>query len=500
MKDDPVIQATAAKQGPPRSPESPPAGVPHVPVDHGPLATRRRGRILRRVLATFDALSLLVAAGLAYWLGDTFDIGLAYWTLVFLPVWILILKLSGLYDLDHRRIRHSTVDEIPRLVSAITIGGAALGGFLALTPATPLQSRQVAIVCVAALGATFLARASIRGLWRRVTGREVAILLGCGPLAATVARRLKIHPESTIDLVGYIADLEHGRDAPALYDRTLRLGAAEDLVRLVPKHGIERVVVADEQLTEDRLRGLIDDCKAQGLSLTVVPQHSGLLGPGVELNRIGEFPLLDFGFGDAPRSTLMLKRAMDLTISFVALIALSPLLLLLAALIKVDSRGPVLFRQVRVGQGERRFSMLKFRTMVADACEQVPELVDLLALPEPAFKLRNDPRRTRIGATLRRYSLDELPQLLNVLKGEMSLVGPRPEEEAVVNLYTDAQRIRLTVKPGMTGPMQVYGRAELSFEERLALERDYIDSISIAGDLAILFRTPAAIMRGDGAY
>ena len=144
--------------------------------------------------------------------------------------------------------------------------------------------------------------------------------------------------------------------------------------------------------------------------------------------------------------------------------------------------------------------MLKFRTMVADAEERLGELVDLEKLEEPAFKIADDPRVTRAGRILRRFSLDELPQLVNVLRGDMSLVGPRPEEEAVVALYDERQRVRLAVKPGLTGPMQVYGRGDLTFEERLAMERDYLDNLSVAGDLAILLRTPRAIVRGEGAY
>ena len=144
--------------------------------------------------------------------------------------------------------------------------------------------------------------------------------------------------------------------------------------------------------------------------------------------------------------------------------------------------------------------MLKFRTMVVDAEERLGELVDLTKLDQPAFKIPDDPRVTRSGRILRRYSLDELPQLINVLRGDMSLVGPRPEEESVVALYDERQRGRLAIKPGMTGPMQVYGRSDLTFEERLAMERDYLDNLSLTGDLAILLRTPGAIIRGDGAH
>ena len=179
---------------------------------------------------------------------------------------------------------------------------------------------------------------------------------------------------------------------------------------------------------------------------------------------------------------------------------LSPLLALISLYILLDSGRPVLFRQRRAGKEGKPFTMLKFRTMVADAEKRLGELVDLEKLDEPAFKIQNDPRITRAGRLLRRTSLDELPQFFNVLAGDMSLVGPRPEEEAVVALYDERQRIRLAVKPGLTGPMQVYGRGDLTFEERLAMERDYLDNLSVTGDLAILLRTPRAIVRGDGAY
>jgi lipopolysaccharide/colanic/teichoic acid biosynthesis glycosyltransferase len=174
-------------------------------------------------------------------------------------------------------------------------------------------------------------------------------------------------------------------------------------------------------------------------------------------------------------------------------------LLAIALFILLDSGRPVLFRQKRIGKDGEPFTIVKFRTMVIDAEEQLGSLVDLGGLEQPAFKIRDDPRVTRAGRLLRRSSLDELPQLVNVLRGEMSLVGPRPEEEAVVALYDERQRIRLAVKPGITGPMQVYGRSDLTFEERLALERDYLDNLSITGDLAILLRTPGAIVRGEGA-
>jgi lipopolysaccharide/colanic/teichoic acid biosynthesis glycosyltransferase len=160
----------------------------------------------------------------------------------------------------------------------------------------------------------------------------------------------------------------------------------------------------------------------------------------------------------------------------------------------------VIFTQLRAGAGGRPFRMYKLRTMSANAEESLSEIVRLEDLREPMFKLRNDPRVTRVGRLLRRFSLDELPQLVNVLRGEMSIVGPRPEQIELVERYAPEHRFRLEVKPGMTGPMQVFGRGELSFGERLAVELDYVENMSLGRDLRILFQTVPAIIRGTGAF
>jgi lipopolysaccharide/colanic/teichoic acid biosynthesis glycosyltransferase len=196
----------------------------------------------------------------------------------------------------------------------------------------------------------------------------------------------------------------------------------------------------------------------------------------------------------------LLKRLMDLVGATVGLILTAPLALAIAVAIKLDSPGPVLYAQDRVGTNGRTFRLLKFRTMVQGADKQLGELIDLNSLAEPVFKLKDDPRVTGVGNRLRRTSLDELPQLLNVLRGEMSLVGPRPEEVWLVKLYNDRQRRRLAVKPGMTGPMQVNGRGDLTFAQRLELELDYIEHYSLRRDIAILLKTIPVVLKGSGAY
>jgi exopolysaccharide biosynthesis polyprenyl glycosylphosphotransferase len=463
-------------------------------------AARRRGAILRRLLALADFMALLAGLTVGYLVVEGALPASLAWAAAYGPIWILVVKLHGLYDRDHRQIRHSTLDELPALASATVIGTAALGALSHLLPAPHLTDPAM----LALGGTAFVIDVSLRGmtrhLWHARRPPERSALVGSGGAMMRLSRRLETHPEVQLAVVGYFGETPSAGSNGSAFGKLAYLGTPADIVPVAEEQGIEHILVADDAISADDLSRLIGDCKRFGLSLTLVAPHAGLLGPGIHLNRVGELPLLDFGFSDPPRSTEMLKRVIDASSSAALLLLLSPLLLLIAVAIRLDSRGPIVFRQVRIGKGGKPFTMIKFRTMVADAEDRVGELVDTAALEEPSFKIPDDPRHTRIGRRLRRFSLDEMPQLWNVLIGDMSLVGPRPEEEIVVRLYDERQRIRLSVKPGMTGPMQVYGRGDLTFEERLALERDYIDNLSIAQDVAILLRTPRAVIGGNGAY
>jgi exopolysaccharide biosynthesis polyprenyl glycosylphosphotransferase len=460
----------------------------------GPSESRRRGALLRRLLALGDWAALVGSLCVVTAATSSTDVGTLFWAVLFSPVWILVVKLHGLYDNDHRRIRHSTLDELPSLVSASVLGTLVLDGLLALSPVGPLSPASAIGLGVGTLVGSFAARGVLRFLWHHLTDLATGIVVGPAAAADIVARRVSTHPETRLTLVGYLSD---ERDAAS---ELPRLGSLADIAKVAAELAIERVVVTEQEMSEPAAEQLIEECKAEGLALTFLPQHFGLLGPGIELNRLAELPVLDFRFSDPSRSTVAMKRAMDVVVSALLLLLFSPLLAAIAIAILLDSGRPVLFRQRRAGKEGEPFTMVKFRTMVTDAEERLPELVDLGNLDEPAFKIADDPRVTPVGRRLRRFSLDELPQFLNVLKGEMSLVGPRPEEEAVVALYDERQRGRLAIKPGITGPMQVYGRSDLTFEERLAMERDYLDNLSLLTDLAILLRTPRAIVRGEGAY
>jgi exopolysaccharide biosynthesis polyprenyl glycosylphosphotransferase len=225
-----------------------------------------------------------------------------------------------------------------------------------------------------------------------------------------------------------------------------------------------------------------------------------MLGTAVQLNHIAEMPVIEYGTWGTSPSTMSIKRAADVVLSAAGIVVLAPLMLAIAVAVRLSSRGPALFRQVRAGRDGKPFKILKFRTMCRDAEERISEVISPDELAEPMFKLRKDPRVTKVGRFLRRASLDELPQLFNVLRGDMSLVGPRPEELWLVERYGETQRFRLQMRPGLTGPMQVHGRGELNFQERLAVEREYVENYSIRKDVKILMRTVSIIWRGRGAY
>jgi exopolysaccharide biosynthesis polyprenyl glycosylphosphotransferase len=444
----------------------------------------RRGRhvLLRRVLACADvAAALLASFSLAA--VDGGDPGQLAWSLVFLPVWIIVAKLLGLYDDDERALRHLTVDEAPRLVLWAVIGTGLLSFLLELSPAgRPEASRVLAAGLVAACSVLLL-RALVRFIWRHVTAPERIALVGDSEQRAIVRRKFELFPDLHMEIV-----VEHD---------PLRAigGEVPDWLR-----DVDRLVVAPGALDGGEMRSLVALSTRAGTMLTVVPPYRDVFTPAARLNHLAELPLLEYGKSDLSRSTLMLKRLIDVSISAVALVVLLPVFAIIAVAIKIDTRGPVLYTQLRAGARRRPFSIVKFRSMVSNAEEMLPNLVRLDRLDEPVFKLLDDPRVTRVGRVLRRWSLDELPQLWNVLVGDMSLVGPRPEEVALVERYTPEQQIRLVVKPGLTGPMQVNGRGALTLEERIAVERAYIENLSIGGDVRILGMTIASVLHGRGAY
>jgi lipopolysaccharide/colanic/teichoic acid biosynthesis glycosyltransferase len=393
----------------------------------------------------------------------------AIWAVVFLPVWVLVAKLAGLYDADHRAIRHLTVDEAPTIAAWGLIGAALVGLLVGLTPAEPPDLGEVAAIAAIAIAAGFLLRVSARAGWRVTTPWERAMIVGNGPLAHAMRRKLALFNDLHMEAV-----------EPSDY-----------------AGGIDRVVLAHERIDAREIAAISDLCRRHQAKFSLVSPLRGQATPH-EISRLAELPVFEYLTSDVSRSTLMLKRALDLLVGVPLALLAAPLFPLIALAIWLADRGPVLYFQRRAGLHGAPFRLLKFRTMHAGADRSLEEWLD--ELPEPMFKFRRDPRVTRVGRVLRRLSLDELPQIWNLLRGDMSLVGPRPEQLELVERYAPEHRFRLEVKPGLTGPMQVHGRGELTFEERLAVELDYVENLSIGRDLRILALTPVSVLRGTGAF
>jgi exopolysaccharide biosynthesis polyprenyl glycosylphosphotransferase len=440
-----------------------------------------RDVLRRRMLALADTISAALAVA-----GAGLSVAEAPWALVFLPLWLLLAKLVGLYDRDHGAIRHLTVDEVPGIVAWAAGGTAATALLLPLTPAESLTAPGAARMFLVAGLSAFVLRGTVRWLWRHVTPPERTGVIGEGELAGAIERKAELFRDMHLKVVE--------GPVPSTADRV----GDDRLEEMISR--VDRVVLASERVDPDLIGRLVVLCRGHQVKLSVVSPLRGRALPVLRISQVADLPVFDYETWDVSRSTLMLKRAFDVVFSLAALVVLVPLFPLVAAAIRLDSRGPVIFTQRRAGAGGRPFRMYKLRTMSADAEESLSEIVRLEDLREPMFKLPNDPRVTRVGRLLRRFSFDELPQLVNVLRGDMSIVGPRPEQVELVERYAPEHRFRLEVKPGMTGPMQVFGRGELSFGERLAVELDYVENVSLGRDLRILFQTAPVIIRGTGAF
>jgi exopolysaccharide biosynthesis polyprenyl glycosylphosphotransferase len=437
----------------------------------------------RRMLAGADLLAGAIAAAVV-----AVPISGTLWPLVFLPLWLLVAKLLGLYDRDHRALRHLTADELPVIVAWAGTITALLALLLPLTPAGPLGSLNAAEHIALAAFAALSCRSLARWLWFRWTPPELVGMIGDGVALESLRRKFQLFRDMHFELAYdcTIAELGTGRA------RARALRAAVD--------SVDRVVVASSSVDTELIADLNVICRDRQVKLSVVSPLRGRALPSLQIAQVADLPILEYNTWDPSRSSLLIKRSFDIIVALAGLLFFSLMLPVIALLIKLDSRGPVFFSQVRAGMGGRPFRMYKLRTMRLDAEEVLDSVVSIEQLAEPAFKIRDDPRVTRVGKVLRRLSFDELPQLFNVLVGEMSIVGPRPEQVEMVERYSAEDRFRLSVKPGITGPMQIFGRGELTFSERLAVELEYVENPSLSRDLRIVIHTIPAVLRGTGAF
>jgi len=416
-------------------------------------------------------------------------------TLLFLatlPAWILVAKLQGLYERDEERTDHSTVDDLPGIFHTVTVGVWLFFVSTWLTGAAVPQVGKLVAFWLLAIVLVSLLRVTSRAFCRRCTWYlQRTLIVGADALGRTIARKISKHPEYGLDLVGFVDD------PSARPETTSVLGPTHQLRSLVRHHAVERVIFAQSHESADETLELLRSLRDLDVQIDVVPRYHELISPGAGIHSVEGIPLLGLAPSGLSRSSALLKRTMDVAVAVAGLVVLSPLLTLIAIAIKVDSRGPILFRQARIGCGGRPFQVDKFRTMTEDAEERKAGLAHLNRHADgKMFKVVRDPRVTRIGRFLRQTCLDELPQLWNVLRGEMSLVGPRPlipEEAQLVHGWGER---RLALKPGITGLWQVLGSSTIAFDEMLDLDYLYVTNWSPWGDLRLILRTLPVVVRG----
>ena len=463
----------------------------------GPAACMRRDALVRRALLAADALAILAALVLTVVLSERrVPLHLTWESLAGVPLLLVAAKLLGLYDRDETLLRKTTLDEAPKLLQLATLCTlvAWLGGRLVV--AGSLDRREALFLWLVLGGLLVLSRATARVIALRLTPPERCLFIGDERSARMVGSKLT-HGGINAQV---IAHLDMDQVAPWSTDAfsAPRLAEIRDLARTLDVH---RVIIAPgwgADADAGETLNLVRTLKAVGVRVSVLPRMLEVVGSSVEFDDLHGVTLLGVRRFDLSRSSAALKRTFDVFGASIGLIAIAPVMLAFALAIKLDSRGPVFFRQLRVGRHGRRFYMLKFRTMVDGAEEMKDELLHRNEAQEGLFKIAADPRVTRMGRFLRSTALDELPQLFNIVKGEMSLVGPRPlvveEDERIEGWH----RRRLELMPGMTGPWQILGPARVPLREMVALDYLYVANWSLWTDVKILLRTVPHVLGRRG--
>ncbi len=468
-----------------------------------PLQRRSAGRIALRMVADGMAVSasLFVASAIRFELmtGSPAP-GLDYTviTMIGTPIVLLLFWLYGLYE--PRQVL-SPVNEFKQVFHGVVAGGALLFIFDSVL-ALRLARGWVFIALVSGLvvvGSERLAvRKTLHFLRRRGGDVTRTIVLGANQEARAIARTLAREGWLGYRIVGFVDDKQAvGHD---VFDGHEVLGRTSDLTDLVRAHSATLVLVAASAFETARLNQLFWELQDVDVDLQITSGTVDLLASRMVVQSVAGVPLLYVKRPGMDGLQRTFKRAVDIIGSLFGLVLLSPLLLVMALWIKLDSQGPIFFKQTRIGRDGRKFTLWKFRTMIEDAEQRRAELEHLSEGPGLLFKLKEDPRVTRAGGRLRRHSLDELAQLWNVLRGDMSLVGPRPALPSEVEQYDDWIRNRLRVKPGITGLWQVSGRTETSFSDYVRHDLFYIQNWSFSLDLWILWRTLRAVVSAEGAH
>ena len=413
-------------------------------------------------------------------------------------LWPLAAFSIGLYRTDQLATWASGIADVPRGFVAlllITWPCYAIASFTGV--GSPLEAAFLTTGAIALLAMGTRALARLR-LHRIPALQQRTLILGSGVVAGQVVEKIRNNPQFGLIPVGIVDDEVHDVGTPDLP----WLGRFAALDMIIEMQRIDRVMIVFSRASHERLLEAIRASRDAAVAIDVVPRLFEFLDGVRSLDQIGGLPLLSIGVPALASAARVAKRALDVVVSFALLAILSPLMIATAIAIKLESKGPVFFRQPRAGRGNQSFKLIKFRSMYVDAEQRKHELAELNEADDGVmFKIRRDPRVTRVGRLIRRLSIDELPQLFNVLVGQMSLVGPRPlifPETAA--LEEEWHQRRLELRPGITGPWQVYGRSQSPFQEMVRFDYQYVAGWSLARDIEILLETIPVVLSGRGAY
>ncbi|HEY1591797.1 MAG TPA: sugar transferase [Solirubrobacteraceae bacterium] len=446
----------------------------------------------RYLLLTGDALAASLGVLFACAVGKTTHVTVQCLGFVLLAPGVA--KILGLYDRDQARLRKSTLDEAPVLLQlsallsslALVLSPIMLGGILG--------PREAIAMFVALFVGLAVGRATARRLAGAMNPPERCLFIGPGDEAFRFRERLEHDHATNATLV---AQLEL-HDAAVWASPTLSERGLADVRALTRRLGVERVIIAPHASGNDEMLDLVRTFGAISIPVSVVPALLQVVGSAVEFDDVHGIAVLGIRSLTLPRSSRIVKRAFDVLGASMVLAGIAPLMAVTALLVKLTSAGPVFFRQERVGRDGKGFELLKFRSMVIDAEAKKAELAAHNQAADGFFKIADDPRITRVGRVLRRTNLDELPQLINVLRGEMSLVGPRPLIPAEDELIVGWHRRRLVLTPGITGHWQVLGSSRVPLDEMVAIDYLYVSNWSLWLDFKLLLRTVPHVLARRG--
>jgi exopolysaccharide biosynthesis polyprenyl glycosylphosphotransferase len=446
-------------------------------ITKSPAALHSREALHRRLLALADVVAM--AATLVVVL-TRFGIGLGVLTVLgSMPVVLVLFKIAGLYNRDELRLGHSTLDEVPLLLQLTGLFALAAAILYPTATAYHLTGAQVAVLWLAGFAAVLAGRVLARSVARRIIPVERCLIIGEVQRSDRIRRRIASSRARTV-LIDCLAG-----------DQIRSQGG---LPAVLQELQIDRIIIAPITRGPDDAADLIRMAKAVGVRVSVLPSVLEVVGSGVAFDEVEGMAMLGLPRIGLCRSSRQLKRAFDLAATTVGLVFVGPALAAIALAVRLDSNGPVFFRQTRIGRDGKPFRIVKFRSMATDAEARKDELRTQNIAGQGLFKIRDDPRVTRVGRFLRSSSLDELPQLFNVLSGDMSLVGPRPlvtdEDAQVLGL----DRSRLILKPGITGPWQLLG-SRVPLQEMVEIDYLYVSNWSLWQDLKILLRTFTHVVR-----